>query len=175
MGLNLLKKSSPGLNAPARSPASLRALALIRERDCLVAAVIARSLRGRSIEAIYRSPLGNGLRESLLSLKRECEENGFSDVWRRDLKICLPTDEALFLDFQLPPSSIRKAKKTVPLLLDGELPFEDSAFSYKTTFARQKGLFAVATIAPDNVLEKWRDALADLETGNAEISFFPWP
>lgn len=177
MGLNFLKSSaSEKAVSVEKLPSALyRSLVLIRERDCLAAVIVSRSLRGRSIEALFRAPLGSGLREALIGLKKECEENGLADVWRRGLKICLPADEALFQDFQLPPSSISKAKKTVPLLLDGELPFDEAAFSYKTTFARRKGLFAVTTIAPDTVFEKWREVLDGLETGDAEISFFPWP
>ncbi|MDE5831680.1 MAG: hypothetical protein K2H64_01615 [Desulfovibrio sp.] len=155
---------------------SLRSLVLVAEKTRLAGVVLRRGLSGYSVEDVIRSAPGIDLNESLRALRKKCEEKGLGELWTGNLKICLPADEALFQDFRLPPSSLSKARKTIPILLDGELPLGEVPFVQRTTFAKRKtGICAVTTIAPREIFDKWREASRDFAAASAEIVFFPWP
>ena len=159
------------LNFLSNSPS----LVLIQEREHIACVICQRSIFRVSVQRIFRVSNENGLTAALSALEKLCRENGFGDLWRGKVQICLHADFALFADFQLPPSSRRKMEKTIPILLDEELPLPPDSFVAKNYLTKDQGYYAIATVIQKSVLEQWRECLENFEFGEARLTIFPWP
>ena len=150
-------------------------LAIIQEKNS-VAAVIFKSLLFQArIEAVFRRPFEGNLEECLTALHKDCLENGYGLAWTRPVKICLPDTAAVFQNFHLPPSSPRKARKTIPLLLDSEIPFNAGDYATQTVFTKDMGLEAIVTILPRAILRKWSETIEKFAIPEINLYIFPWP
>lgn len=148
-------------------------LVIIEEKDGF-ASVIRGKTFSKTAAVVCRAKSGN-LTADLTALKDDCVAKGFADAWSGAAKICLSAASALFLDFRLPPASRRKAKKMMPLLLDGELPLAADGYAAETVFARDGALFATTIVVPRETLAAWRDACEAVGLTRAEVCVFPWP
>lgn len=150
-------------------------LALIQEEASIAAVICKRTLMTAEFMDICRRPLEGNLTNTLQQLYNDCMERGYGKAWTGEIIICLPASSVIFQDFTLPPTSVTKAKKTVPILLDGEFPFEKGDFVTKTIFIRDKALHSLSILVPGHLLNAWREACSSFSASALKIFISPLP
>lgn len=150
-------------------------LALIQEKDSITAVVCEQAFFKIKTVAVFRKSLAQNLDETLTALYSDCLENGWAQAWSGRVKVCLSASKAIFQDFHLPPSSLRKAEKTIPLLLDSEILLGPDQYITRTTFSRNGGIDVLATLLPNSVMQEWSDALRSFDFQAMDILIMPWP
>lgn len=155
-------------------------LALIQRPERLTAVILRASLAPPRFVALFERETGAGeMSESVLqALKSDCDAAGYGAAWSNGAVVCLSAENAIFHDFMLPTDKAGMAKKTIPLLLESEFPFDAGEFISDTRFFRygnEKRLGALVTLLPRKILEDWRIALESCGLPGAKLFVSPWP
>lgn len=149
-------------------------LLLIQEKGHMACVICKKNFANFTVQAVFRVSDSEGLSPTLAALEKLCQENGYGHIWQGKVDISLQADAALFMDFHLPPTSRKKLEKTIPILLDEELPLQSDSYIVKTYLTRDQGYCAIATVLKKKTLEEWRNCLERHEFSEARITVFPW-
>lgn len=153
-------------------------LAIIQDNDTLNALVLERTLSGCRVLASFRTLWRQGDPSPALSdLLAQAEGQGFSRAKAQCL-LCLPPENAVFHDFQLPTANARTAKKSVSLLLESEFPFNLEDFAWSAVFhraPRNKMMESLVTLVPRKTISLWQKALGEAGAGSLNLYISPWP
>lgn len=153
-------------------------LALIHDQKTLTAVVLRARLGLPSLAGVFRRALEGGAHGALQALRKDCEAAGYGAAWHNAAMLCLDAQDAVFHDFMLPTANAGMARKTIPLLLESEFPFEPAEFALNTRFFRygaKKQLGALVTLLPNKILDEWRNALEECGLPGARVFVSPWP
>lgn len=153
-------------------------LAIIKSGGALTAVVLRPGLLTPRLAAIFRREIDGPPQNALASLRKDCETAGYGGAWNNIALFSLGSENAVFHDFMLPTANKGMAKKTIPLLLESEFPFDPSGFELNTHFFRyggKKKLGALLTLLPKKILSQWQSALEECSLPGARLFVSPWP
>lgn len=155
-------------------------LVLFLEGD-LVTAVVCSSRWGKTtVEAAESVHVGrvtaDSLADGLQRLRGACTARGVGQAWGKHVILCLDAESVLFREWTLPGKSVRMARKSLPLLLDGEFPNETVPLAWRTVFVREShNLRALCMLLPEETLALWQNALQAQGFESVRVTAQPWP
>lgn len=153
-------------------------LSLIRNQDILTAVVLRARFVKPELAGFFQREMADTVQSTLAALRRDCEAGGYGGAWNSPAMVCLGAENAVFHDFMLPTANMGMAKKSLPLLLESEFPFDPAEFAVNTHFFRygdKKQLGAIATLMPAAISNEWQTALENCGLPGARIFVSPWP